>query len=674
MRTNPATISFWALHGTIGEHEIRWSTTPAQGYEPRLIDPPSPFSIGMGAVVGQIERASTSIRLDNTDGGLDYFFTGSDLMELEFSGPSFLSLECAVYRIEINPDTGATTEYKYSPTMVVSGPVREVPGEISFSLAVNADPILGPSKAQIKVSELMGKHAEVTYAANWFNYHAPSVAADPQILWDRTTREQTTESDTIVPYIYGSTTLQLIDLSDEAERYCLAGFILEEEAADIMGQLYSFCIIRDGRSFAWGDNGAVYIPFIVKVEDKLCLFFYRTVIDAKLGDVDGEVWLVMGTGSSHQRNPMALLREIIREHSERGLPGIHTGRFISTERAARRFTGAVAGLFNDAATVGDLIHAIAPIFSLNAWIGTDDKLHFALEPSASELTRSIPALALIPRITELDDFPNNGLPSWSTVIPTDPDDPAATITRLVIEFPDYLRRVFPLETQQDRATVRRTVPIKNTVELRIGGDWIDPRRATPVFRSLAGRGAFPTRQITLATHVSTAELGVGATVRISSPNAIGPFEDRLAMIRRIEVRPADEATILTLHDLGPALATRSAKLDSMSYWTEADYRVVGWSVAGNQVTLFQPVADSHWVGLQLWIDGGSYRIVSVDSPSRMTLATNPDKPSGVGFKVMHSRTSAHEINNAPFRPEYATAANIATGKHASGEAGYRYGR
>lgn len=638
------------------------------------------------------ERASTQITLSNADRALDRFLVGtSGRVGTSFVGSSFLDFRGKVFRVLVAAD-GTMTEIPYSPTMIVAGPIDDVPGEVHLTLAVDDSHVFAASESIKPLSHYL----EATeYAPSWnsaplrgyFKIPNRNPATYP---WDRLSGAaiaQKLNREVSIPWIYGNTPVRLIKVAKETETWYVAGIIADADpiinleyrlVAEDNGKLVE--ILPEIENGIWnflvdfGPNETLVCFCAIKPENKY---------------LEKDLWLLPSLRPAW--NPVHMVRQLIVDHSKGGLAAIDTASLNAAVSTTSRYTGCIAGVYEDSSSVAGVLENIAPLVGLRTWIGVDDKLHFSvLGISKAELGSDISNL---PEIVPSDDYPRStdGFPSWRGTLPTDPDDPGAALSRVTLEWPEILTKIFPAETNQDRSSYTRKTKLAGEVEQRLKGDWIDPLYAGPLIQAVLSRSARPTRTAEIATHASVATIPIGSLVRVTHPFGAGGWDRRLARLLGVEVRPAEHAAIATLEDLGPVEDLRPGKLDTLSNWITQN-----WNGSGIKLTLSNEYAQiqtsstvfaSSMVGGTVWVQGSanpaanrSYKIVSVPDGKTAIVSPIPPvnevinaSPSGTPLEksawlIVHTQTT----KGPGFREGYIRGANLVTGKFDDGTDGFQF--
>lgn len=564
----------WAFIGTCGDTEIRWSTQPIEGYEPRLIEPPAAWAVGMvSSASGTVELASSSLTLDNADGALNRFFLGMPLGSTnegeEYLDSSLLDLKGRLCRVVVVSQNTVRVE-EMSPPMVLSGEVTSSPGRLEVSLVADAEGTLGRARSLQTVWELTEeKDFEVVYAGGAVReiYKAD---LNPDAAWEAIRSLSEEHADAVVPWIYGGSPVKLLQIGRGDLCHYIEGVGLEEES---VGSAPVLKTIRDGQSQLVPFAGHAY-RFGVRIGDVELVCY--TIPESVLKDsgVEGELWAVPQVLPWHPTEDMVRLLE---EQCPGGEDAFHPADLMQLGDSMTDIRQAFAGVIESETTVGEILGMICAALGLRAWIGMDGKLAFALrDPPRSEWE----GVVGLPVIEPHDDLPVSldGMPSWSEVLQSDPDDVRSAASRVFIEWQEWARVLYPEST---RTTLSQDVelPIPTAKERIIPGDWLHPSNGYKVLALAIDRAAWPIRSVSVAVPLAVMQIPIGSYVRVSSDwghKGIGlGWEGRLARLVRIEVRPGDECAVATLEDMGSSEAVVPAMLDSYENWILMDFREMG---------------------------------------------------------------------------------------------------
>lgn len=674
----------WAFIGQAGGVEIRWSTTPLEGFEPRLIDAPAAWSVGpSSSASGNPELPSTSLEIDNGDGALSRLFLGvppgsADSVE-EYQGDSLLDLRGALHLVTVD-SAGEITTRQMSPPMVLSGPVVSSVGSLSISLAADANGALGAARSLRTLRDWLAlPGAEVIEmgdnVAEIFEHHA-----SPRAAWDAL---RGSESDQIVPWVYGGAPFKLTQVI-EGDVCFFVGAVLDQvspSAVDPTYDLFQVISIRDGkptspRWSAWGWS------YRVRVDGRVLLCFAIPEAELEFYGVEGEMWC---RPERSARLPTEILRRVLADHCPGGVSAFDAGTLADAGDGLAHLSGALAGLLETETTIGEVLEHVCPAIGLRSWIDVDGVLKFALrDPPRSEWKGRAPQFVLEAH----DDLPltTDGMPSWSETLPTDPDDVGSAASHVAIDWPQWATTVFPRQTAP-----RQTIPSEwvhpLAAELRISGQWIHPDAGDAVLDLAEDRAAWPVRTISFATNLDLADVPICSYGHVSSEwgHAVDGFgvEGRLVRLVRLDVRPGDFVVVATLEDMGAVDALVESKLDSRANWiaftppgngpgltmrTVASGGVHYGLIEGLGSYLVTPQADQTIWGPPSTYPGrvgeASYRLIGpglggwmVDPPP-LPIGSAPVVVSDSDWRLMKTYVTGQDVS----RPGYIGAASDTTGR------------
>lgn len=675
---------YWRLDGRFGDGRlVFWTNEPTGSWdvEPRMIGAPSPFKVGLGATMnGAPERTSLQVRLDNADGALTQFVIGTGIdAASEYQSSSFLDFKATLTYVGVT-DTGTIRVLRTTPTLVLSGPVTVDGTVVSLTLAVDDEPLLGSSGAIRTVREYIDDPAAEVFHVDFYLAQRFDFPPD-EYWWARFCAESREGLDISVPWIYGNRSQRALKVSSDSETFWVVGICGSDTYASIQAGWAGIRVV-DGDEVRTVTEGLY--PFVVKFSAREWLICLCGLPDF---EPDGEVYFEVRERFA-PAHPVDVIKDLLTDHATAGAAAFDAASLEACRRPLDRFIGAIAGAFGDSSSIGELFSHILPPLGLRAWIGIDDKLHFvATGATAAELASAGP----LPELEASDDFPGDGeIPSWKETLPGDPEDPNAALSRIAIEYPDEIKRLFPAETSRIRTGIERetAVALAYSAELILSGAWLCPTLAGPTITEIMERTFFPTRLVELASHVSMISEPIGALWRLSNPAGLGGWNRRLARLISVQPRPQDQAAICFFEDLGPTEGLRGGKLDSLEEWVAVDPSkpspitiTIG---TDGKVTTSGEAFEAEMVGATIWAMGAaleenrrSYRIKQVDDKKNAIVEDPPSAVTtiaAVAGPLIAARWLimwTHESKPA-HRADYIRAADLATGQLGNGDPAFRF--
>ena len=704
----PAVRDYWVVRGTINAEgqsvPFAWSTVGVVGplgfIEPRLVEPPAAFTVGLPAAVGvPPERVTTSIRVRNHDGALDQFLTGGPTPQTEYTGPSLYGIECQVYEGYID-ELGAAVERAWTPTLVLDGEIEHADGVISFGLASKDQAILGRSHRLVTAQQIRDADFVAGSCVGW-GYDVGLVGDD---IW-RAARDGWVEGlDRVVPWAYGRALIPLERMSGDAAETQFVACLTSEET-NVRLTNWTVCGQKGGvveriPQIGEGATNRGIASYIVRVQltDDLGAPFAAWVIGCttSTGARDYErLWIVPGPTTllgALEGEPMTapdVLRTVVQDHAEMGGAAIDAASFDAAAVALADTSGMIGGIYGDGATIADLITHIAQPVGLGLYFGPGDKLH-ALLPGSWGTADAEVAAGSLPALTDAEVFPAaQGASSWSEVAPSDPEDLGAPATWVTLQWDGDQRTVWPSEERRDRASAAKRVDVRTEMELRLSGAWVHPPASVNVIGSYVGARSFATRQVHATVPTWIARQGAGSLIRARHGQGLG-YDGAPLRLLRATVMPAERAATCTWLDVSALEAMLVGVLDSEAHWVLYDPAGNGGVLKFNKgevkAILDKPLASAGWIGASLWTFGSSvpelrrsWRIKDVVSSTEIVLdldapvageleAADPALPHLAPWIVMHN----HDTRGATFRADKIRACDELAQVFSSGDPGYQY--
>lgn len=713
------TSRYWVFRGeTRGGHQVAWGTTAADCL-PVMVEPPQTYSLGPSLAVGEPPPAvATGISLADPDGEI------ATLVLSDRRGRQGVAGKLYVGEIE----GGVATESPASPTLYAVGNASHQDGITSISLQSDDSRILGRSVALWTVKQILEGHYDTNRDPVFLDASSSLGFAE----WGKTVQDALGEAagvaqgnlGAVVPWAYGPTVTESIPVVDSYPRVWIDSVrgldSVQEIGVHLEGEV-SVLQERDGALFAPDRLGmrtflhlplGVDVPMVLEDQDgdprevwvRILFqpappeeegFSSRVAVVQSAGD------RAAGTPEIAFNSPPAIIAQVVRDHSPAGIGGLHWPAWERAIEAADPLYGdACGGVFGSEGTsISEIIQHLAPVCGLRVWLGTDDKLHAALSGYTFEDQETAKGDLL--EVVEGDVFPRDasGSPSMTSEIVGDPDDDAAGVARVSIDWTELQREVYPIETSSTLPTVGEGADDAER-ERVLSGAWIYPPRGADVAIAIMSSMSGDAARAQLATHISVRDVGVHQLVRVSHPSGLGlpgrGWVRRLTRVDGVEVMPGEDAVRLTLTDLGLSERMRLGLLDTVEEWI-----LYAAKIPAEELTI-EPYVDPNFyfisdlalifpapyeLGLTIWTPGAAipaYRrswrahhqeaggvVVYADGLSAtQTSSVDPvfdDAVLGAGWAVMRV-----DFFDPLYRQDFIRACDVNTGMFDSGHPGFQW--
>lgn len=650
----------WTFEGELHGAPVRWcsASAPMLGFDPLLLSSGT-IRYGLGDTVGVPQRLSVELTIANDRGALDALALGVSEDGVDWEGPSLRELRGRIYRY-----TGPGHRVALTPPLVVAELGMDV-GMITIQLVADEHAILGPSAALSTVEDWRSD----TLQLEWCDpFAATVVGVNDHELPGAFAASLRAGNTTIIPWLYGPTAVRLEAVSEDAV-WRIAGMVTEEHAAALKSEgtfwnYWNFYAGPGGKPLLSQDRA--YPVLLRHGERPGLLLVFATIADK---DVDIEHRF---DAASASLPPVEIVRRILEDHAASEDP-YDIGSAVRADDATRRLTGVVAGTYADAATVEEVLAAIAPICGVEVYLHLDGRLHFATLPTPEE--EGTPVAEIEP----YDIFPSgtDHIPAAVAQIVAAPPSFGAVAGRISIDWPESRMDAYPIQTSSDHRQISDAEG-----EVRLEGAWIHPPRASVALSAAAEWYGYPIRLVSIPTHISIMEkVQPGDVIAWRAPTLPGS-ERRLGMVRYIEILPGDETAMVTVGDLGWAGMIRHGVLDSFEHWIVFEAPIgtsVTLSSSTSTITLSVAAFAPEDVGRRIWVRGAgnsannrSYRITSLVNPNTvrvepapftsqswteaggrgllvMRAADHPTDPDVIGGKIAVSDTPVYANDERAYR-------------------------
>lgn len=597
--------SVWTLEGQIRGTIYKFSTAPMDGFDPVLAEPPGNFTYGLSDTVGAIERLDVQVTLIN-DGRFDQLAMGTSGGFIDFEGPSFRD-----FRGQICRYTAEGVQVRMTPPLRVSAIDVEV-GTITLTLQALEQGALGPSSKLSTVSEWRNRtiyrrwsHPRLSQILNIPNEDIPGFF---QALIDAS-------NDEIIPWLYGPQVVELKPVSSDGV-WQIAGIIDPATTNTMIVGGHYLTYYRASGTLTSADDSP--LALVVASHDHVgdLLVFYVP------GGKDTEILVDL---AFREENPVTIIGRILDDHAAPG--SYDVASLEAAKSSAVRLEGVVAGQYGDAASIEEILAAIAPIAGIEAYLGIDGKLHFVSLPENLTPTAHIDPYDIYPSGTDR-------IPAATASLASNPPLYGSVVGKISIDWPAWSKAIYPHETGNDHRIVSNAEG-----EVRLEGAWIRPDKATVALSAATEWFGYPVRLVTIPTHISVMEsIEPGSIVTFQVPTLPGS-ERRIGIVRFIEIAPADETAFVTVGDLGWEGMVKNGVLDSFHNWVlyqPQPGETITLNFAAGTITFSEGKFDTDLIGRNVWVFGSpialnnrSYLIVA--QPDRNTLAVSPPPPFNSSF-------------------------------------------
>lgn len=718
---------YWAVRGQFDDGSttvaFNWGTRQVKHASKAATDPillAAPLDVEQGIGFAKVaEVVSTQVRIARVDRIAPYLVGGATL-ETEYLGHSVYNLTCQVFLGYLGPN-GEIEEEAVSPTLYVAGDVDVTDLEVSIPLASKSDHILGlvsqESACPLVTVEEIKAGAPIS-DGDWefcerdgtTGAYAATGAADS---WEAHKRNWVENLQRVVPYAYGTTELEMVNVQRAAEQHGAfwGSWVLFVSSAEP-----DISLIR-----SWGFRRGTYAKFWRPSQD---FRFYKVRLDVTPAgasaatplwvvwasetfefslDVSGEKLFAIppataslshGTTLPGERSPAGVIQAVVTNHSEGGAAVIDLTSFGRAKRAPGTHGLCGGRIASGAAISGILSHVTEP-FGFDLWIGLDDKLHIL---KRNGLTADDKAeLAAAPWITEADIVPG----SWKETIPFAEGQVGTPASETRLEFDDERAKFYGITNR--RSPGATVIPMAKQMQSRVSGGWVFPPEQGRVFRTSGSRAANAWRRAsaTAASWIARYELGSWFRVRYSQAlgaNGAAGWDGRAVRLYRRRLLTERRLCQIVLVDFGRVEDLLPWRLDSFTNW----YRnapVVGHAIkvtAGSDLVDVQAGTplDNAAVGDILWTDGAAneanrrhLKVTEIVTPgvqvrvefnysATETITLSTTTPRLAEFLLMKSHGSPDV--GASYRPDYGRLCSLQNsgafnnGEFENGDPGYRF--
>jgi hypothetical protein len=701
---------------------IATSTGPI---EARILDV-GPIERGMPETSGgALESISTSLRLDNSDKGLDDLLTGTTTTnELnEYADDSILNLTGKVYDGVIDTD-GTAYEDALTPTLYVSGSVVYDGQTVIVPMSSKQDNLLGPSNLQLTIQDILkssaGAHGDGTYYAQV----ASTSGAITQATFENVLSKWNTNLDAAAKFIYGAPVIPMIPVRrDSIEGTGIAigtvidaatFFLFVSKDEPYLATFSSdFSEWRIAFSLTDMRLATPLSPKIVKIERDVtdvdgttraiwvcylqCQFRYETGSDIEYDDqqlalippssVSTQLGIV-GTGAARRDygSPANVIKALVTDHA--GSSVVESTSFTRLHKAIPH-PGVCGGMYTGTTPLREVLSHIFEAFAIDAWMGTDDKVRLLAAAGYSLDDVDTVNAGSIPKLGLADIFGD----SWQEEIPRGADRRGAPISRITVDWTDE-QRAFWQSQLVDHVPGNVEIPLGQRVESRVSGAWVNPRKASLALSVGAGHRAYVARRFTFETHIWVASYELGQLFYITHPRGLDVtgttgYSQRLARLERVSVDTGRRTCRATFEDLGPSARLNPGILDDYGNWLlksgSGDLTLTSASTTIATSAAF--FVDPDHVGATVVTRGAANtsnqgpnrKIVSITDTTHAVVnyaynATETISASGSGIDAKWHLLYNHELPPAGGRDAtYIQVCEESTGLFTGGDSGFTYG-